>query len=116
MAEQTRKEKFEKIYSMRDREEFAADPKALIGFMMDYKFQQKDINMVWYLTKTCPEALSEVISRRTDIKKTSEKITAKTRLDKEILKELLIDMSRGKDRVRCYVWRMGRLPRNRGKS
>jgi hypothetical protein len=93
MTEKTRKQKFETIYAIKNREAFAEDPKALIGFMMDLGFESVDINMVRYLCKADVEAISETIAGNLELKEKLGQMAAKTRLDKNKLESLLKDMA-----------------------
>ncbi len=93
MTEKTRKQKFETIYAIKNRDVFAEDPKALIGFMMDLGFESVDINMVRYLCKTDVEAISEIIAGNLELKEKLGQIATKTRLDKNKFESLLKDIA-----------------------
>jgi len=61
--------------------------------MMDMGFDEKDVNIQWYLGEAAPEALADVICRRTvDLDRAADELSARTRLDRDKLRSYLGDV------------------------
>ena len=90
-----RKERFERLFETLDREELKDSIPKMCSAMMDMGFDERDVNMAWYLGKTSPQILSDAIAgKMADLDRTSDVVSAKTMLDREKLKSFLGDISR----------------------
>ncbi len=89
----TRKQRFEKIFSMKSRDEFALNPKELLGYMMDLGFDRRDINMVWYLCHSSHDTLQKVIAGKCEIESVIDELSLKTRLNKQLLQTMFEDLA-----------------------
>ncbi len=88
-----RREQFEDLYRKLGRGNLARNLDMMRGAMMDLEFDEKDINMAWYLSKAAPEAFSEAVAGNTvDLDRMSDELAARTRLDRGKLRSFLEDL------------------------
>ena len=88
-----RRERFDRLFQMIDREDLAGSLQKLCSVMMDLRFDERDVNMAWYLSQSAPEALSEAVSgRMRDVGRTADEVSARTMLDREKLSSFLGDI------------------------
>ena len=90
-----RKERFERLFETLDRDDLKGNIPKLCSAMMDMGFDERDVNIAWYLGKTSPQTLSDAIAGTIeDLDRTSDEVSAKTMLDREKLRSFLGDISR----------------------
>ncbi len=88
-----RREQFEDLFRKLGRESLAKNLDMMRGAMMDLGFDEKDVNMAWYLSKAAPEEFSEAVAgSMADLDRTSDELAARTRLDREKLRSFLGDL------------------------
>ena len=92
-----RKERFDSLFGTLDRDDLKDDIPKFCSAMMDMGFDERDVNMAWYLGKTSPRTLSDAIARTIeDLDRTSDEVSAKTMLDHDKLRSFLGDISRSR--------------------
>ncbi len=76
-----------------ERKDLADNPSKLRSVMMDLRFDERDINLAWYLNEAEPDVLRAAVEGRLeDIERTSDEVSARTRLDRDRLRSFLGDI------------------------
>lgn len=88
-----RKDMFRKMFGIVDRKALAEDPRRACSVMADMRFDERDLNMAWYLCRTAPEEFSKALSgEMRDLEKEASLVAARTRLDRDRLLSFFADL------------------------
>ncbi len=88
-----RRELFGKLFAIADRKALAKDPRRACSMMADLRFDERDLNMAWYLCRAAPEEFSKALSGEAlDIEEEADLVAARTRLDRDRLLSFLADL------------------------
>ena len=93
----SRREKFERLYSVRGRAFFVEHPDKICGFMSDFKFERVEIAMIKFVAQSMPNTLSSVIDEGFDgdLQSVVTIMADNTGLDRDRLFPLIADMCAG---------------------
>ena len=84
---------FERLFEIRSREEFAEDPRSLVGPMMDLGFQKAEIAMVKLMAAEYPRKVSGVLTGAADPAAVASYVAEETGMDESRLRKMLLEMA-----------------------
>ncbi len=84
---------FERLFEIRSREDFAEDPKSLVGPMMDLGFQKAEIAMVKLMVTGYPKRMSGILLGVADPAAVASYVSEETGMDESRLRRMLMEMA-----------------------